>query len=61
MPRPGVIKPRAPLVRDAVRIDLAAQDGEIADEEVTRRARFILSFMTETEQVSLSSRGKIEG
>jgi hypothetical protein len=61
MPRPGVIKPRAPLVRDAVRIDLAAQDGEIADEEVTRRARFILSFMTETERVSLSSRGKIEG
>jgi hypothetical protein len=61
MPRPGVIMPRAPLVRDAVRIDLAAQDGEIADDEVTRRARFILSFMTETEQVSLSSRGKIEG
>jgi hypothetical protein len=61
MPRPGVIKPRAPLVRDAVRIDLAARDGEIADEEVTRRARFILSFMSETERVSLSSRGKIEG
>jgi hypothetical protein len=61
MPRPGVIRPRAPLVRDAVRIELAAQDGEIADAQVTKTAKFILSFMTETERVSLSSRGKIEG
>jgi hypothetical protein len=61
MPRPGVIRPRAPLVRDAVRIDLAAQDGEIAENQVTKMVRFILSFMTETERVSLSSRGKIEG
>jgi hypothetical protein len=61
MPRPGVIKPRAPLVRDAVRIEFAAQDGEIADAQVVKMAKFILSFMTETERVSLSSRGKIEG
>jgi hypothetical protein len=61
MPRPGVIRPRAPLVRDAVRIELAAQNGEIADAQVTKTARFILSFMTEMERVSLSSRGKIEG
>jgi hypothetical protein len=61
MPRPGVIRPRAPLVRDAVRIDLAAQDGEIAENQVTKTARYILSFMTETERVSLSSRSKIEG
>jgi hypothetical protein len=49
------------MVRDAVRIELAARDGEIADAQVTKTARFILSFMTETERVSLSSRGKIEG
>jgi hypothetical protein len=61
MPRPGVIRPRAPLVRDAVRIELAVQDGEIADAQVVKMAKFILSFMTETERVSLSSRVKIEG
>jgi hypothetical protein len=61
MPRPGVIRPRAPLVRDGVRIELAAQDGEIEDVQVVRMAKFILSFLTETERVSLSSRGKIEG
>jgi hypothetical protein len=61
MLRPGVIRPRVPLVRDVVRIEVAAQDSEIADVQVTKTAKFILSFITETESVSLSSRGKIEG
>jgi hypothetical protein len=61
MARPNVIKPGAVLIRDAIRINFAALDGEIAAPHVAKMAKSVLSFITDTELASVSSRGKIEG
>jgi hypothetical protein len=54
---PVVRKPGASLRRSAIRVKFAAERGDLDDEEARTIADSILSFLSETERTSLSSRG----
>jgi hypothetical protein len=57
----GIIRPGTVLVRDAVQVHYAAQDGEIRSPRVARMADFILSMLTDTERTAVTSRGRPQG